>query len=134
LKIAGVPGSTLLQKVRERMSNKCPKCGSRNLVLLAVFRNDLRDKYHCSDCGYNFFYPQFTLFDCLTVSPVVLAEKLVYCNVQVKTTLSTSLEQPGSVELTKGWYSTIIRGKVWSNESEAFDATVAKLKEIYDEQ
>ena len=34
------------------------------------------------------------------------------------------------VELTKGWYSTIIHDKVWSNESEAIAATVAKLKEV----
>jgi hypothetical protein len=66
--------------------------------------------------------PPPTVFNRITASPEVLAAKLVYCNVTVR-------EQPGRVELTKGWYSTIIRNKVWSNEEEAIAATVEKLKE-----
>lgn len=66
-----------------------------------------------------------TLFDTITSSPEVLAEKLVYCNVKVR-------EYPVGVELTSGWYSTIIRNKVWSNEEEAIAATVEKLKEVND--
>lgn len=67
-----------------------------------------------------------TVFARITASPEVLAEKLVYCNVTVK-------ELPDIVELTTGWYSTIIPKKVWSNEEEAIAATAEKLKEVCDE-
>lgn len=76
------------------------------------------------------FKPKQTVFHQITASPEVLAEKFVYCNVTVKTIPSTSREQPGGVNITKGWYSTIIPDKVWSSESEAIFATVAKLKEV----
>ena len=103
----------------------CPKCGNPNI------QTERRPDgfHHCIDCRHTWkigaSQPKPTLFDRITSSPEMLAEKLVYCNVTVK-------EQPDRVELTKGWYSTIIRGKVWSNESEAIAATVAKLKEVCD--
>ena len=73
-----------------------------------------------------------SVFARITASPEVLAPKFVYCNVTVKTIPGTSREQPGGVDITKGWYSTIIPDKVWSSESEAIAATVAKLKEVCD--
>ena len=110
----------------------CPKCGNPNTH--AERRPD--GFCYCPDCQHRWkireSQPKPTVFDTITASPEVLAEKLVYCNVQVKTTPSTSREQPGGVELTKGWYSTIIPAKVWSNEEEAYAATVAKLKEVTD--
>ena len=97
------------------MKNKCYEC-----------RNYLGCGYDAETQACKNFMPKgkTTVFDRLISSPEVLAEKLVYCNVQVKTTPT------GCAELTSGWYSTIIRGKVWSNESEAIAATVARLKEV----
>lgn len=94
------------------MSKTCPKCGMEYF--------GVREYDTCLSCGWH----RVTLFDRFIASPEVLAEKLVYCNVTVR-------EYPGGVELTKGWYSTIIPKKVWSNEEEAIAATVAKLKEVY---
>ena len=71
-----------------------------------------------------------SLFDKITTSPEVLAEKFVYCNVTVKTITGTSREQPGGIDIVKEWYSTIIPGKVWSSEEEAIAATVVRLKKV----
>ncbi len=96
------------------MKNKCYEC-----------RNYLGCGYDAETQACHNFMPKgkTTVFDRLISSPEVLAKVLVFCNVTVR-------EHPGGVELTKGWYSTIIRKKVWSNEEEAISATVEKLKEV----
>jgi hypothetical protein len=59
------------------MSKKCPKCES-----IAVVYEDYvggTSFYRCQTCGYrgsDFALP--TVFDCITASPEVLAEKFVY--------------------------------------------------------
>jgi uncharacterized protein YuzB (UPF0349 family) len=55
-------------------------------------------------------FKEQTLFDRITASPEVLAEKLVY-------------------DIEWAWYSTIIPDKGWAMRKEAIAATVAKLKE-----
>lgn len=104
----------------------CPKCGNPNTHV----ERRPNGFCYCPDCRHRWkigeSQPKPTLFDRITASPEVLAEKLVYCNVTVK-------EHPDRVELTKGWYSTIIRNKVWSNKEEAIAATVEKLKEVCNE-
>lgn len=61
-----------------------------------------------------------TVFDRITKSPEVLAEKLVY---------EESLIKPDGTYVCR-YFSTIIDGGCWLDEEEAFAATVAKLKEV----
>ena len=73
--------------------------------------------YRCKTCGQwgdKDKFTQPTVFDRLTASPEVLAEKLVYY-------------LPGV-----GWYfSTLFDGDTcWKNKAEAIAATVAKLSEV----
>lgn len=63
------------------------------------------------------------LFDRITESPEVLAEKLVY---------EESLIKPDGTYVCR-YFSTIVDGGCWLNESEAIAATVEKLKEVCDE-
>lgn len=80
------------------MSKKCPKCGSGYF--------EVREDDTCLSCGWH----RVTVFNRITASPEVLAEKLVYCGVYYK--------------------STIIPGESWEYKQEAIAATVARLKEV----
>lgn len=57
-----------------------------------------------------------TIFDKITASPEVLAEKLVYRNA-----------------FLDAWVSNVIQSEMFRIKSEAIAATVAKLKEVCDE-
>ena len=67
--------------------------------------------------------PSPTVFDRITASPEVLAEKLLYC------TENTEIVG-GLMYRYKCYVSTIIPGVYFEKESEAIAATVAKLKEV----
>lgn len=67
----------------------------------------------------NFVSKSMTIFDQITASPEVLAEKLVY-----------AITYGCSVGAVKHWYSTLELGTYFSKKEEAIAATVAKLKEV----
>lgn len=95
-------------------NNNCPECGSSNIQT----ERRLDGFHHCIDCRHTWkigeSQPKPTVFDRITASPEVLAEKLVYY-------------LPGV-----GWYfSTLFDGDTcWKTKAEAFSATVARLKEL----
>lgn len=68
------------------------------------------------------FEPQHpTLFDRITASPEVLAEKLVFAIGRIV---------PDYNHVVTLWYSTIIPDITFETRTEAIAATVAKLKEV----
>ena len=99
------------------MSNlTCPECGSSNIS--TERRPD--GFHHCIDCRHHWkigaSQPKPSLFDRITQSPEVLAERLVY---------SVALDY-----CYEEWYSTLFPDKDFSTKSEAIAATVAKLNEV----
>lgn len=84
---------------------------------------DCRNYFKCdSACKNDFACADFkqqgkTVFDTITASPEVLAEKLVYITV---TAWGETV-----------YISTIIRDAMFRSRSEAIAATVARLKEVY---
>lgn len=68
-------------------------------------------------------FGKVTVFQRITQSPEVLAEKLVY---------EQSLIKPDGTYVCR-YFSTIVEGGCWLNEDEAIAATVAKLKEVWHE-
>lgn len=86
--------------------SSCPWCNHSNITTEG--RN-----HYCNHCGYE-WQSKPTVFDTLTASPEVLAEKLLYAPLG---------------EFCKLWYSTVLPGEHWNVKAEAINATVAKLKE-----
>ena len=89
------------------MSKKCADCGCE------VNRNVIQGMYYCPRCDDDKSERDvlpLILFDRLTASPEVLAEKLVYCHIA-------------------GWTSYLMSYHTLDRE-EAIAATVAKLKEV----
>lgn len=70
-----------------------------------------------------------TVFDRITASPEVLAEKLVFC-AEYKTIRPMYVEGKGGIVVAEIWKSTIIPEATFSSESEAIAATVERLKEV----
>ena len=93
------------------MSNKCHECVNFNGVSYCRFRHD-GTWGGAQACGA-FEKNKTTVFDRITASPEVLAEKLVYCHIS-------------------GWTSCFINFHTF-DRAEAIAATVAKLKEVCDE-
>lgn len=103
----------------------CPKCGSSNIQT----ERRIDGFHHCMDCRHSWKIGESppTLFDRITASPEVLAPNLVY-----------SLEfvfrdDWGNEEIKTKWFSTVCDNMAFCDESEAIDATVARLKEVGDE-
>lgn len=97
------------------MSKKCPKCGSIRIV-----ENSSWNVSICLACE-SFLNTidgksKLTVFDRITQSPEVLAEKLVY-----SVMLDYCYEE---------WYSTLFPDKDFGTKAEAIAATAAKLKEV----
>lgn len=90
------------------MSNKCPKCGS---VRIAKASEDVNICLACESFLNTINgKSRSTLFDRITASPEVLAEKLVF-------------------PLADGWWmSSIIDGTRFATRERAIAATVARLK------
>jgi hypothetical protein len=105
----------------------CPKCGNPNTH---VERRP--DGFcYCPDCRHRWkigeSQPNPTLFDRITTSPEVLAEKLVYCVPVPLFDFGAGLER---------WYtvfSPFDNNKYFRTKEEAIAATVEKLKEVCDE-
>lgn len=97
----------------------CGRCGSTDIE-----ENSLRGEViwcNCKRCKYFAKvtdFPEQTVFDKITASPEVLAEKLVY---------SEWIETFGRSLLV--YRSTILGSKHFESYTEAITATVAKLKE-----
>ena len=103
---------------------RCPWCNHSNVT--AEGRN-----HYCNYCGYE-WQSEKTVFDQITQSPEVLAEKLVYMSYIKKKLPLTDM---------RGWligYKSVLR-QVWkssvteetySKKAEAIAATVARLNEV----
>jgi hypothetical protein len=99
------------------MSNLvCPVCGGANIQT----ERRLWGWHHCKDCEYSWqnlaSQQKPTLFDRITASPEVLAEKLVY-----------------SIKIISGceiMYSSNVLDVCYNTKEKAIRATVAKLKEV----
>lgn len=105
------------------MSRKCPRCGKQSFTPFAMGSSVYMDVYRCNVCGAECMATQLediTRFDCITASPEVLAEKLVYD--------WGHLCHNGDIKIY--WKSTILPDAVFCSKSEAIAATVAKLKEV----
>jgi hypothetical protein len=97
--------------------SKCPKCGSGYF--------GVREHNTCLSCGYR----RETLFDRITASPEVLAEKLVYC---LNSSSFRVIDSAGRLLAYENevWASTILPGSFWTEYKEAYAATLARLKEV----
>ena len=98
------------------MSKKCPSCGSKEIII------DNHGFAYCTGCErYDMAekFPEQTVFDQITQSEEKLADKLVYS--------FACYDRMGVY-----WKSAIIDdvNLDWSTRSEAFAATVARLKEV----
>jgi hypothetical protein len=103
------------------MSERCPSCKSTDVTKYTpgIFGDS---RHRCNSCGTISFTSDFvepTLFVRLTSSPEVLAEKLVYQFV--------AYDSHGL--FVSCWKSTITE-ESYRTKTEAFDATVDKLKEV----
>lgn len=104
------------------MSEECPKCGDSYFLLDLINKQVI-----CHNCGDRSIpfpkarkrYLRLTVFDRITASPEVLAEKLVY-----RTGTSNS------VGLKMFCYKSTIVSGFWVEKTEAIAATVARLKEV----
>jgi hypothetical protein len=102
------------------MSKKCPKCESIAVVYEDYVGGTLF--YRCQTCGHiGSDFEKKTLFDRITASPEVLAEKLVFAIGRIV---------PDYNHVVTLWYSTIIPDITFETRTEAIAATVEKLKEV----
>lgn len=101
------------------MSKKCPECGSNNVHLATTVPHALCVCFDCRHQWKNKYKPRKkTVFQKITSSPEVLAEKLVYLVID---------SYNGAANYH--WRSTII-DKAWKTKQEAIAATVARLREV----
>ena len=109
-----------------QMKFSCPNCDSENIDI----ENRPGGWFRCQDCHHSWqpspirfgFAPlprKPTVFETITTSPEVLAEKLVY----------EAITCDGDGHVLSGYRSTITKG-FWLSELEAIAATVEKLKEV----
>ena len=97
------------------MSKKCPDCGSLNIE--EVFDGES----YCKDCFLHCATDDLedaSVFDRITASPEVLGKELVFWG----------HDKDGE------WYTSHLLDEDYQTEAEAIAATVAKLKEVCNEQ
>jgi hypothetical protein len=97
---------------------RCPICGGQFLSCGGCGADFVRPV-----CDENDTIPKPTVFDRITASPEVLAEKLVYRTIEIAVNRVTY----------SCWKSTITE-EAYRTKAEAIAATVAKLKEVCDER
>ena len=108
------------------MSKLCPYCKSKKVGLF----NDT--VACCRTCDRVLGKSQLidrTLFERITESPEVLAEKLVYPSENFKVR-EWDAEKEDWTEPHGFWRSTLIPNRDFNTKSEAIAATVEKLKEV----
>lgn len=118
-------GSTLRQKARGKMSKICPECGSSDVYVEVLYPYHSMNLACCRACGHLGEEPEFiitTVFETITASPEVLAEKLVYKTICVAVN-----------RVTYSCWKSTITDESYRTKEEAIAATVAKLKEVCDE-
>jgi hypothetical protein len=96
----------------DRVDRYCLTCGNVTVVDAGYYAGS--SFYQCETCGRRGdkdIFPKATVFHKITSSPEELASNLVY-------------------SWDYYYYSTIIPGKHWGNEKQAYEATVARLKEV----
>lgn len=111
------------------MSSICKKCFFYGEPLCSYQKNV---KVDCDICKYFMAIPQ-TLFDRITASPEVLAEKLVYQSaVEGKKTVNDIYGIGVGVRscIYYVWKSAVTGDDTYISEKEAIAATVDKLKEV----
>ena len=105
----------------------CKRCKSTKVIEIGSYGGTTYYRCEtCQDWGEKDQFPELTLFDRITASPEVLAEKLVYSREFVWG------DDCGNEE-TEVKYLSTITDEVYSTEAEALAATVEKLKEVCDE-
>ena len=111
------------------MSKKCPACGSKKIIMGSC------EFAYCIGCELFDMvekFPEQSVFDRITASPEVLAEKLVY-QAAIKTSKLVYDHRGRGVgvryDIEEVWKSTITED-TYTSKSEAHAATVAKLKEV----
>jgi hypothetical protein len=109
------------------MSKICVECGCE------VIPSDIQGLYYCPHCEDNLNTTDdvrdYTLFDRITASPEVLAEKLVYCSLEEYYKPFSSNKCGMGLVIREEWRSTITGG-TYRSKAEALAATVEKLKEV----
>lgn len=100
----------------DRIDRYCLTCGNVTVADAGYYAGS--SFYHCETCGrrgMSDMFPRATVFNQITASPEVLAEKFVYCE----------------ETLTDGdiWYSLFLGDVGYATKREAIAATVARLKE-----
>ena len=101
------------------MSKMCENCryfvtnGCSNVCTLYCCGTSTGE--HCRN------YEAPTVFDSIKQSEETLAKKFVY---------AIAFRDHSPVGINMCWKSTIMPGETWNTEKEAYDATVAKLKEV----
>ena len=106
------------------MSKKCPKCESKD-IHITYYPAPTDNMATCYGCGYADLaerFPEQTLFDRITASPEVLADKLVY----------QFIGYDGN-GLFHGYWKSTITDDEYTTKEKAIAATVEKLKEVGDE-
>ena len=107
------------------MSKKCPWCK------VDVYLTELKHWYKCPECQTEFperaFPKERTVFDCITASEEVLAEKFIFSRGE-RYWRRRRCETVGY----EVWWSALTEEE-YKSKAEAYDATVARLKEVNDE-
>lgn len=108
---------------------RCPKCGEKTEI--CAFSNN-PDILMCCACNFKgnrgafeAFIP--TVFDHITQSPEVLAEKLVY---QRNSKVIHQNDKCTVEYWTFSWKSSVIKGQSFETREGAIAATMKKLKEV----
>ena len=112
------------------MSKKCPWCDSINSI---VDDREFEGRLYCKKCRTSILKGEetaCTIFDRITASPEVLAEKLVYYLNDAETKYIFDSNSSESCRLVSdGWTSNLLN-MYYDTKAEAIAATVAKLKEV----
>lgn len=113
------------------MSKKCPICKSINCIVEVGKAGAGKPWFTCLHCHTDLWEEEIlpvTVFDKITESVEMLAEKLVYrrnCKM-IHQNDKTSLEY-----CTYSWKSSIIKGQSFETYEEAIAATIEELKKVW---
>ena len=102
------------------MSKKCPKCESKD-IHITYYPAPTDNMATCYGCGYADLadrFPEQSVFDHITASEEVLADKFVYC------------AEPERFCECADWRSIILGNVSFATRDKAYSATLEKLKEV----
>lgn len=104
----------------ETKNRICRKCKSA-MILPHERLTGVLQCQKCGCIGHAVDFPKLTVFDQITESPEVLADKLVY---EIHST------DPVFGGTYYWWCSTVIPGEKWVKKEDAIAATLERLKEV----